>query len=206
MDEDLPEPVPHLMRGKGKFLPPTCLPTKAGPCGIYQNRIVGYGHRNPPVGGCSPFCSGLCIPFPDVRDRLCSLVPGFSANWRIPSTTLQAGSSLKTSTGSFLYAQPLSRETSPESSAGQALRLANRLYQLVRQLTETCTLWNNVVSSIPIAHAGHTQHLRKHGADSSFRRVRSSWLPLSRADRKSLRKAPRFLAAKRWHALKRRIE
>jgi len=41
------------------------------------------------------------------------------------------------------------------------------------------------------------QHLRTHGASSGFRKVRSSWLPLSRADRKVLRKAPRFLAAKR---------
>jgi len=49
------------------------------------------------------------------------------ASWRIPSL------------------HP-SRETSPESSAGQALRLANRLHQLVRQSTEICTLWNNVVS------------------------------------------------------------
>src|SRR5690606_14719372 len=33
-----------------------------------------------------------------------------------------------------------------------------------------------------IHHSRHTQHLRKHEADSGFRKVRSSRLPLSRAD------------------------
>ena len=41
------------------------------------------------------------------------------------------------------------------------------------------------------------QHLRKHGADSGKRQVRTSWLSLSRVDRKVLRKAPRLLAATR---------
>lgn len=41
------------------------------------------------------------------------------------------------------------------------------------------------------------QHLRKPGTESGNRQVRASWLPLSLADRKELRKAPRFFAAKR---------
>jgi hypothetical protein len=40
---------------------------------------------------------------------------------------------------------------------------------------------------------------KKTWGDSGFRKVGSSWLPLSRADRKVLQIAPRFLAAKRWH-------
>jgi len=44
------------------------------------------------------------------------------------------------------------------------------------------------------------QHLRKHGAVGGFRKFRTSWLSLSQADRKMLRKAPRFLAATRYAA------
>jgi len=51
--------------------------------------------------------------------------------------------------------------------------------------------------------ASAQQHLRKHGADSGFCKVRSSWLLLSRGDRKELRISPRFLAAKRWQQAKR---
>jgi hypothetical protein len=35
------------------------------------------------------------------------------------------------------------------------------------------TLWNILVSSTPDAHAGHTQHLRKHRTEKAFRKIRS---------------------------------
>jgi hypothetical protein len=41
------------------------------------------------------------------------------------------------------------------------------------------------------------QHLTKHRADCAFRKVCSSWLSLSQADKESLRKARRFLGADR---------
>lgn len=65
--------------------------------------------------------------------------------------------------------------------------------------TETCQAWdirrlkNNYFAQ---------QHLRKHGVDSGYSKVRSSWLSLSRADRKVLQKAPRFLAAERYQQAK----
>lgn len=46
------------------------------------------------------------------------------------------------------------------------------------------------------------QHLRKHGAVGGIRKVRSSWLSFSLADREVLRKAPRFLAAARYGQVK----
>ena len=125
MDEDLPGACPRLMWDKGQIPSPDS-------CGIYQYRIVGYGHRKDPENR-DRSCLLTLLFWPRYTVPACPAldagsVPGFAVP--LPSPSLQAGSSLKTSTGSFLYAQPPSRKTSPESSSGQALRLANRLHQL----------------------------------------------------------------------------
>jgi len=48
------------------------------------------------------------------------------------------------------------------------------------------------------------QHLRKHGAVSGFRKVRSSWLPLVAGGQESAPKSPTFLSCQPLWAIAKR--